>query len=347
MTPSLHVRVIGAGVIGLSVAWKLTAQGARVTVFDAERAGNGASWAAAGMLAPGGEIEQDSPWTGHALRSLELYSEFVAELERESGLRIDFRRCGAFTLAYDENEALELRRRAEAQTQLGIYSEQFPPSRVPGVREGAVAAQYYPFDSVVNPRDLLHCLQHVLRRAGADMRERQPVSSMSEDDPFDVTVLAAGAWSINVGTPLRLPETKPVRGHLVSFDDRTGLCDTIVRRGHTYLSRRSDNLVIAGSSMEDAGYDRTIDGGIAAEIAARAAWLAPHFAGRSYTAWNGIRPYSDQPAVQQLAGTRIWTAYGHFRNGVLLAPVTAEMVVRDIMQASSQTGLLSPAASQL
>ncbi len=345
MSRSPETRIIGGGVIGLSIAWRLQSRGASVTVFDAACVGSGASWAAAGMLAPGGEFEEHSFWSEAAIRSLKQYPDFVGQLEEASGTSIDFRVCGAFELAYSEAEALRIQARAASQDTAGIYSEQFPASRVPGIRTGACAAQYYPYDAVVNPRELLYALKTAAQRAGVKFREYNPVRQIAANDPYDATVIAAGAWSSAIDSPVLIPETKPVRGHLVAFDEYAGLCDSIVRHDHTYLLRRAGNIIVAGSSTEEAGFERTLDGCVAANIARRAGDLIPALAGSNYVAWNGLRPASDSgPVMQRVEGSNVWLAYGHYRNGILLAPYTAETLADEIMQANSRMDSPSPAA---
>jgi glycine oxidase len=335
----LQVAVAGGGIIGMSIAWRLAQAGASVTVFDAGRVGNEASWADA--------------WTGFALESLASYPAFVAELDHASGVSIDFRICGAFEFAFEEEEADALRRRAERQSAIRIYSEQFHPGRVPGVRPGALAAQYYPSDAVVNPRDVMRALEVACRRGGVRLREFEPLHRLGEDSGFDATVLAAGAWSSQVhvragGATVPIPESIPVRGHLIAFEEHSGLCDSIVRHGQTYLLRRSGDLIVAGTSTERVGYARSLDGAVAAQIACRAGRLVPALEGRGYMVWNGFRPDSaaGHPVIGRVEGTSVWLAYGHYRNGILLAPATASRVVSEIMQASSKTDSSFPAAPQ-
>jgi glycine oxidase len=171
-------------------------------------------------------------------------------------------------------------------------------------------------------------------------------------------VLAAGAWSdqveVQVGRERAvLPKSPPVRGHLVAFEEHMGLCDSIVRHGHTYLLRRAHDLVIGGASTEHVGFDRTINGAIAAEIARKAGEVIPQLRDCSYMTWNGFRPgsLSGEPVMGRVANAPVWLAYGHYRNGILLAPGTARGMARDIlasdpMPASSQKGWFSPTARQ-
>src|SRR6476619_7897855 len=128
--PSADVAVIGAGIIGTSIAWRLAQGGCTVTLLDAGMIGGEASWAGAGMLSPGGEIEERSEWTDFAFQSLALYPDFVAELEKESGFDIDYQRYGALDLAFTPQEWAELERRAAAQREIGILSEPVDSARV-------------------------------------------------------------------------------------------------------------------------------------------------------------------------------------------------------------------------
>src|SRR5947209_17582578 len=111
--------VIGGGIIGLSIAWRLAQRGMRVTLLDAGKAGSEASWAGAGMLAPGGEVTERTEWSDFALHSLQLYPRFIAELEQESGCAIDYQRTGAIEIATTESDWIALRERARKQQDLG------------------------------------------------------------------------------------------------------------------------------------------------------------------------------------------------------------------------------------
>src|SRR5260370_25907507 len=136
--------VIGAGIIGLSIAWRLAQRGLRVTLIDASKAGSEASWAGAGMLAPGGEVTERTEWSDFALHSLHLYPGFIAELEQESGCAIDYQRSGAIEIATTEADWISLQERAAKQRELGI----------PSVLADRKNALFYPEDASVDPRDV-------------------------------------------------------------------------------------------------------------------------------------------------------------------------------------------------
>ena len=149
---------------------------------------------------------------------------------------------------------------------------------------------------------------------------------MRDEYRCDRVLIAAGAWSSTLFPGL--PRVFPVRGHLLRFDMEPGLLTTIVRSGHTYLLQRESGALIAGSSMEDVGYDRRVNADIARDIHERAATLLPALARtKPVDLWNGLRPATDGgPVVGQFGDTSVWTAYGHFRNGILLAPDTAKTI---------------------
>ncbi|MDE3196732.1 MAG: FAD-dependent oxidoreductase, partial [Acidobacteriota bacterium] len=298
--------VVGAGIIGLSCAWRLSQKGRKVTVFDKGEAAREASWAAAGMLAPGGEFDSDSPAAQLALRSLKLYPDFVRELEEESGLAIDFRQCGALDLSPGEGTA-----------EIGIRSTE--------TAYRGRAARFYPDDALVDPRDVTRALLQACRKRGVGIREHEPVTRIAGDDSEGV-LIAAGAWSSQLFPGL--PESSPVRGHLVAWPLTPGRLGPILRERHTYLMQRSSGLLVAGSTTEHVGFDRGIDERAVAGIVTRARTLLPELPDEPpCLTWNGFRPAiaAEMPRIGRIAGTSVWTAYGHYRNGILMAPETARM----------------------
>lgn len=344
------VAVVGGGVIGLSIAWSLAKQRLAVTVFDARRIGSEASWAGAGMLAPGGEVEAPGQWSAFALESLRLYPDFVDELQSESGVSIDYRRCGSIDVAVTEDQARALELRAAFQQGLGILSEAVPPSNLGAVRAPISAARFYPGDAVVNPRDLTAALRVCCERAGVQFLENTPVHAISAVEPAECVILAAGAWTSQIvvecaGEKRTLPRSFPVRGHLISFDRAPHFSDSIIRCEHTYVFRRVAGAVIAGASTEEVGFDRTVDPQIAATLAADAARLVPALEGLAYEAWNGFRPQSEtgEPVIGRLPDSNVWLAYGHYRNGILLAPATAARIATDVTRANLRRDWFSPA----
>ena len=330
------VIVAGAGIMGLTSAWRLAQRGWQVTVFDMREAAGESSWAAAGMLAPGGEIESDTDLAKMSLRSLHMFPEFIRDLEEDSGLGVEYRRCGAIEVAMDDNEAELLAKKAARQVSLGISSEP--------CRYNDFAARFYPEDAMTDPLSIIDALLAACRKRNVTIRQREPVTEVLEEGPCvrtaqgeyraDRVLIAAGAWSS--GLFPGLPRVYPVRGHLICYDLEPGLLTTILRNRETYLLQRESGTLIAGSSMENVGFERAVDAAIVEEIEHRAARLLPALAGRkSSDSWNGMRPATDEgrPVVGRVRETQVWTAYGHFRNGILLAPDTAETILDEFAAA--------------
>jgi glycine oxidase len=303
-----HFKVVGGGIIGMSIAWRLAQKGLAIDVFDAGRIGGEASWAGAGMLAPGGEIKAQSRWAELAVESLRLYPDFVRELEQESGLAIDFRQCGAIEKTNDET-------RAESQRALGIRSTRISPTEL-----------FYPDDAVVDPRHILQALRTACEHRGVVLHEHSPVRAIKGP-----AILAAGAWSSGIHTPVPIPPSFPIRGHLVSYRMSPGSQPLILRSGPTYVLQRATGLTIAGSNMERVGFDRAINPEIVADIDRRARELLPELP-HPHESWLGFRPATEslEPEVGRLPGTDVFLAYGHYRNGILLAPITARLLADNI-----------------
>jgi glycine oxidase len=316
------VTVVGAGMVGSSIARRLAMAGRRVRLVDAREAGKGATAAAAGMLALGGECDTDSAWLRLGLRSMELYPGWVRELEEETGLAIDFSIGGALEQADADPNALALR--CERQRSLGI------PCEMRG------DAAFYPGDGAVDPRGIFQARLACCRRLGVEIAEHQPVERIDDDD--GPVVIAAGAWSgaipvFSGGRRLDLPRTTPVKGHLIAYSLAPGSLPHILRCGHTYIVQRASGFTIAGTTSQQIGFDETLDAEMCLDVRRRAEQLWPELRQHApCAAWTGLRPLSEtgEPVIGAVEGGRIWLAYGHYRNGILLAPVTAEIVAGGI-----------------
>ena len=340
------IAIIGGGIIGISIAWRLAQKGFRVTVLEQNTIGGEASWAGAGMLAPGGEIDGPSPLASLAIESRRLYGSFVRELEDASGFAIDYQECGGLDLAYAPEEWEELQARAGRQSALGIESKPLTPKQVttfwPRIRpEKLVGARFYSGDAIVNPREVVLALAAACRKHGVEVRQNCAARTIAIHNDaveiqtsrnhftFSAAVLAAGAWSSSIsltGVPAQ-PLAEPIKGHIIGYHQPDQTCNTILRHGHTYLLQRASGLLIAGASVEHAGFDRQIDPRRVATLAAEAASLLPHLSETEPTeTWIGFRPGSDSLHIGPWNSDRLYLAYGHFRNGILLAPVTANRI---------------------
>jgi glycine oxidase len=279
-----EVLIIGGGLIGSSIAWRLAQKGARVTLADAGNLGGEASPAGAGMLSPRAEFDKPSVWLDLGLQSLQLYPSFVEELQAETGIDADFR-------------------------------------------------MFHAEEGVVDPAALLRALHCACEcRKVRIMREHV---SIVEPGDHAAVVIAAGAWSSQIRLAGHtLPVVAPVKGHLIGFQMDPGLLGAVRRQGETYVLQRSNGFLIAGSNEQDIGFDRAVDAAICEDIHRRAARLFPPLENATpVKRWIGFRPRcaaGDGPLIRHVEGTNVWLAYGHYRNGILLTPVTAERVANEI-----------------
>lgn len=344
------VAVVGGGIIGLSSAWRLAQSGWQVTLYDSASCGTEASWAGAGMLAPGGEIEASSPLSTLAIESRRMYPAFVRELEQTSGVEIDYQECGGLELAYSPDELLMLEQRAARQSELGIESKPVTSSHVtqfwPRIRrEDFAGARFYPGDAIVNPRQLLKALIAACEKLRVSFKTHCGVTGaeLTGDsilvhnppalDRFDAVIISAGAWShaIAVSGVPTLPSVEPVKGHLIGYEQPDQTCSTILRHGHTYALQRANGLLIVGGSMEHVGFNRDLKTEVIEGLARHAGFLLPHLSETTHSeAWMGFRPLSETLQLGSWYSPHFYLAYGHYRNGILLAPLTAHRLAAEI-----------------
>jgi glycine oxidase len=352
----LDVLIIGAGLIGSTTAWLLARSGCSVALLDAGHFGGEASGAGAGMLAPGGEYRQASLAAQFALESLALYPGFVRRLERESGLSIDYRRCGAIDLAYDAEQWSVLQARSEIQRSFGIAVHKLCSSSLSSLAPGLAlerlsGALFYPHEGCVAPEDLLAALRIACMQSGVRILENTPAERIKADSDQILVrtaqeqlaarylVLAAGAWSSQIpfsvsGMQACIPKSFPVKGHLAGFRLPPGSLNPILRHGHNYIVQRRSGFTIAGSCEEYCGFDRSINTERIREICdAAGSFYSPISTREPARQWIGFRPGIEQhrPAIGRVPGTCVWLAYGHYRNGILLTPATANLVAGEIL----------------
>ena len=327
--PEPDVEIVGAGIIGLAIAWRLSRAGVRVRILDAGRAG-AASPAAAGMLSVGWDFHRETPLLPLAQAALKMYAEFVASVSADAGMPIDFAECGALDQPENDSKWNALAAAARRSEELGIACE---------IQDGEV---FFPEDAVVNPGEVVAALARACAGRGVEIRQNSPVESI--DARGRTTVLAAGCWSSGIAIAdgrrmLETPAVRPVKGHLVAYQMPPGSLPHILRCGPTYILQRSNGYTVAGSTLEHAGFDARTDPAICRDIQERASRLWPALRDRQpIDSWAGLRPeISDHnPALGRFEETNVWLAYGHYRNGILLAPITAELIAAEIIASSGR-----------
>lgn len=348
--------VIGAGVMGLSVAWRLAQAGCRVDVYDRGEAGHGASWAAAGMLAAAVETEPgEEELLPLALESQRLWPEFARDVEAASGLPIDYRDDGTLVVALTRDDAELLRHSYEFQKGLGLELAWLNAAearrREPHLKPGIAAAVWSPRDHQVENRRLVRALAVAAQRAGAELHPHCPVREIAlvggraagiitdrGHEPADVVLLAAGAWSRDIGgiPPEQLPPVRPIKGQMLALqmDVAAPLLRHVVWLPTGYLVPRLDGRLVIGATVEERGFDASLTaGGMLALL--EGAWRALPAIEELPIAetWVGFRPGSrdDAPMLGPSGIDGLVIATGHHRNGILLTPVSAEVICTCIL----------------
>ncbi len=326
---SFDVAVVGAGVIGLSVAWRAARSGLRVLVLERDTIGSGASHVAAGMLAPVAEADaQEAALLDLGLRSAAAWPAFAAELG------VQLQTGGTLVVARDRDEAEWLERELALRARLELRAERLLPSaarsREPALAPTLRAAFLAADDHSVDPRALLSALAAAARAAGAEIREHAPVDDLGAL-PATSVVLAAGAWS---GALADVP-VRPVKGQTIRLRPRPGdppLLTHTVRFDGGYLVPRADGRIVLGATMEERGFDTAMTAGAVYELLRDASELVPGVLELEIEELvAGLRPGTpdNMPIVRRL-DERVIVASGHHRNGILLAPLTAELVVSEL-----------------
>jgi glycine oxidase len=351
-----HVVIIGAGVIGLGIAWRL-AQRATVTVFDRGKAGAGASHAAAGMLAACCEAEPgEETLVMLGRESQKRWPAFAEELEQASGIDVELRREGTLVLALTADDQATIAHHMAFQRRLDLPLEWLSAAatraREPRLAGKIAGALFSPQDHQVDNRKLAQALRIAAERAGVNIHEHQPVKELAvrggqakgvvlEDGTSvaaDIVVLAAGAWSRAIGglPPDRRPPVRPIKGQMLALrmDPADPLLTHVLWAPGAYLVPRRDGRLIVGATVEEKGFDTTVTaGGLLALL--EAAWRAIPAVEELPVdeIWVGHRPGSrdDAPILGPGPLDGLFYATGHHRNGILLAPVTADAVARLIL----------------
>ncbi|HTT27942.1 MAG TPA: glycine oxidase ThiO [Solirubrobacteraceae bacterium] len=351
---SFDVAVVGAGVVGLAIGWRAAQRGLRVIVLDrAERPGAGTSAVAAGMLAPISEtIATELPLMRLGLASVGAYPQFVEELSDTSGMDPGYLRCGTLLAARDGDEAEALARELELRHSLGLSVDRLRASEArrlePALAPTLRLALEIPDDHAIDPRKLSAALAVALTRAGGELRVGAPVRAVAsaqdeitgvtlEDGaaiPADNVVVAAGPWSSSLdGIPegARIP-IHPIKGQILRLHDPAGpgLLTRVLRMTGGYVVPRGDGRYVIGATMEERGFDTTVTAGGAFELLRNAFELLPSVTELVIDELSaGLRPATpdNAPAIGPGVLPGLHWAVGHYRHGILLTPITAELVV--------------------
>jgi glycine oxidase len=358
--------IVGGGVVGLTAALRLRDAGVAVTVVDRAAPGQESSWAAAGILAPQVEAHGPGPLFELLRQSCRLWPGLAAELRERGGHDIGYREEGTLVVAPNDDDAAAaaLTTSLQWQRQAGLRLELLEAHelrcREPSLAPAALAV-WLPDDRQVDSRLLIRALVAACRAAGVDFvraevrrvdHDGQRVTGVALDDgvrPAGHVVVAAGAWSAQLaGVPLPDGAVFPVRGQMLELRPPAATLRHVVFGAGGYLVPRRDGRVLCGSTEERVGFVRATTAAALHELEARAARLCPPLAtAPRVDHWAGLRPASRDglPFIGPTAVAGLCLATGHFRNGIVLAPLTADIVAAIVTGAASPVDLaaLSPA----
>lgn len=336
----MKIVIIGGGICGLSIGWRLAQAGADVTVLERAQPGAAATWAAAGMLSATAEQGgHPSAETDLARRSAELWPDFAAEIEAQSGVPLGYARTGTLMVAQSEAEMSQLIAQ-HGSAEISRLSPAEARKLAPMLSEAIAGALFDPAEAQVDNRAVGPALARAFRRAGGTLLANEPVVRIETDvrravgarTPFalheaDVFVVAAGAWS---GQILGLPPlpVKPMKGEMIALAPPAGaaLPTTMIWGNEVYLLSRHGRLMV-GATVEDKGFDTRPTPAARDWLFQHAASLIPALDGWELADhWAGLRPGSPDglPLLGETALERVFVASGQFRNGILFAPAIAD-----------------------
>lgn len=341
-----RVVIVGGGIIGLSVARELSAQNYAVTVLErGPIVGREASHAAAGMLAPRLEFDEGEALLSPALESLNLYSRFVADLEKETDRDVDLRLNGIIAPLRDAEA-----RRAPRPGARRLSKEEIQ-ELAPGLSPSLSCVDYYAGEGSVDNRALVRAILLSCRQRAVQVRENVMVREVvteggrvvgvrTEADTVtaDIVVNCAGAWSSRLQVDSEQLNVRPIKGQMLLLQaDPSSPClpQHVLYEHKAYVVPRSDGRVIIGTTVEDVGFDKRVEAWAVNELLKNALTLCPELASAPLVEqWAGLRPKdeSELPVVGARGPTGYYVATGHFRNGILLAPLTARRLSETIVK---------------
>jgi glycine oxidase len=351
------VVVIGGGVIGLTIARALAQRGTGdICLIERASLGHEASFAAAGMLAPQAEANSQDDFFRLATRSRDLYADFAASLHEETGIDVELDTTGTLYVALTYHDLVDIEKRYAWQTAAGLPVEMLTQSQTqqiePCISTSVLAALRFPLDVQVENRRLLSALANSVAKLGVSMLTGSSVESLKIENgrmtgvqtsrgfiSCPAVVVAAGTWSsfIRFAPPSQklAPVIEPLRGQMISFDARPQVTRHVIYSPRGYIVPRRDGRLLAGSTSERAGFAKQVTAGGMSSILTNAQEISPSVSALPIVdTWAGLRPRAPDnlPVLgpcDEIGG--LFYATGHYRNGILLAPVTGELIAEAVV----------------
>jgi glycine oxidase len=335
------VVIVGAGIIGCAIARELSSRGVACTVVDPRPVAGGATRASAGMLAPYVEAHERGPLLDLAIRSLSLYDAWIEAVRSESGIDVEYRRIGTLEVALDPDHAADLKRSAARYPGVEMtWMDSADAQRLNPALRTIAGALLTPAHGYVAAPELANALARAAEHRGATFARARAQRIARDGSGFRVTtadgdleanaiVMAAGAWTNDIAG-IRTPPLRPVRGQLLQLGWTGDPLSTIVWGPECYIVPRVDGTILVGATVEDVGFDERATAAGIRDLLDAACELLPAGWGATFIeARSGLRPATpdELPVLgADPAEPGIIHASGHYRNGVLLAPITARLI---------------------
>lgn len=347
------VLIIGGGIMGTSSAWELAAHGVQVVVLERSVPGAEASSAAAGILGAQAEAHAPGPMAELCLASRARYAKFAATLTRETQIDVGYRECGVLQVAFEQKDVTKLARAAAWQKERGLSAERLTRQGLaqhePALSGELRGGMRFRADARVEPKALLRALHIAAQKRGVRFQSGalvrrialngQRATGVVLDDGRELrahnVVVAAGSWtSLIDGLGLPPGQVIPARGQIVELELPAPPLSHVVFGPGAYLVPRDDGRLLIGSTVEFVGYEREVTAGAVRDLLGHAIRLVPSLERAALRdCWSNFRPYTrdELPLLGRTKIDRLFLATGHYRNGILLAPISAEVVRRAVL----------------
>ncbi len=337
--------IVGGGAIGCAIACEMAGEGWKVRLLDRQKPGAEASWAAAGMLSPSAEAAHLPALVPLSGAALNLYPAFIEELESAAGIRTDFERQGSLVAFFGGGANHTQGEFLATLARTGLDGEPLTGEearrREPGLNPEVAEAVWFAKEASVDPRALGRALRAAAERRGVAIEagtevfrvliERgrcRGVATAAGEISAARVVIAAGCYSAAIEGAARYAQTRPVRGQMAALDGGAARPRTMIRSERGYLVPRPDGRVLAGSTLENTGFDKSVTAGGLRKILNGAAEMVPALEKAAILeTWAGLRPDSPDhlPILGPTEVENLSVATGHYRDGILLAPITARL----------------------
>lgn len=350
-----EVIIIGGGVIGLAIARSLHQKGVRkIKILERGTIGKESSFAAAGMLAPQSETDQVDDFFRLCIESNEMYPRFANDLYDETGIDVELDQSGTLYLAFKRADIAQIEKRFEFQKKAGLKIERMTAREIrrsePFVSPDVLEGLFFENDWQVENRKLLAALERFAKLNQIEIVENEEVEKINFTEPICVesksrkhyarhVVAATGAWTSFIKTSAeKMPDVKPIRGQMISFHTAKRLFSKVIYSPRGYIVPRKLGRIVAGATVEDAGFDKSTTSGGMEQLLQNAHEIVPSLAGLAVDeTWAGLRPFAANGfpvlgSFPQCGNLHVATA--HYRNGILLAPLTAELIANKVVSNS-------------